>query len=314
MVYYNRKNKLLSNYVFFHLHEYMEDEIGNDVLFKYMLFDVALYLSSGVMFHFWLNFNFWYSCFMLLPLMFIEHCFAFMYFYLYPKYRSKSKKIETIEKNIEKLASKKEYWDDKNSYESVFSYDDIRALTLYYKWCLECEQEYLRDVIAEKEFKKSNAEENATKKDNRIIQLENILNEINCFVNNENINSLVCIGDAINELLDTIKQKPIGIRLISNNLFVYFDELKYILEKYITLNDENKEKYNLTIAEIAERLTSNIKEICNSIEKLETDDIEVSMNVLLSELKNVKNLEISNTAAQLINVENDIMNEMEDKK
>ena len=312
MVYYDRDNKLTSSQVFFHFHEYIEDFVANDVLFRYMIFDILYYIAVGFSMFMFVNIGFWWKILLLLPIMVLEHCVAFVYFYLYPKHRSKNQNTSAIEMFIDKIESRVSYWDNKDSYDSVFSWTEIDNLTRYYRnWAKE-EREYLRRVEKEQRKKKNQipAETNTTQ-DVRVVKLQNYRQEITYYVENHNISSISCVGDAIDNLLGAVNQKSAGVKLISNNLFVYFNELKYILEKYITLNNENKEKYNITITEIAERLSANIEEICDNIEKFETDDIEVSMSVLLKELKESKNLEITDTQTQLLNVENDIFNEVQ---
>lgn len=304
------ENNMTPVQVFFNLHNYIEDEMPDSVIWGYMWYDIIYYIIVALLGFLYLDFNFWNGLLFLLPLLFVEHCIAYLYFYLYPRYLSKTRDIKKIEDRIKKLRQKEKYWDDKDSYDSFFDSSTIYSIRRYYSICQNSEKDYLNEIKKElaKEQEVLKTQNIETTRDTRIAKLETYKKLVETYISEHNISDIECIDASIEKLLDTVNHKPAGVKLISNNLFVYFNELKYILDKFITLNQENKEKYQENIIEIAKSLTSNIEEICDNIEKFETDDIEVSMKILLQELKDTKNLKISDTTTQLINVENEIFN------
>ena len=75
-----------------------------------------------------------------------------------------------------------------------------------------------------------------------------------------------------------------GYSLISSNLYLYLDELQNILNKWGELSEEQKQKYESDVKKISVALSKNIDELNSRISKLETEDLEVSISVLLKEL------------------------------
>ena len=89
---------------------------------------------------------------------------------------------------------------------------------------------------------------------------------------------------SMNTLIATLDKKPMGYGLIPNTLYIYLDELQNILERLIGLEDEKRERYIKDIEKISTALSENIETLIDRITKLETEDIEVSITVLLNEL------------------------------
>ena len=174
MVYYDRDNQLTSGQVFFNFHSYIEDTVADDVLFGYMLFDIFYYIAVGFSMFLFVDIGFWWKMLLLLPIMFLDHCIAFVYFYLYPKHRSKNKNPATIEIFIDKIESRVSYWDNKDSYDSVFNWSQIDALTRYYRRWAKEEREYLREIEKEQREKKIETPiDTALQQDVRITKLQN---------------------------------------------------------------------------------------------------------------------------------------------
>lgn len=311
MIYYRRNNTDTARSVFFNLHEYIDNRMPDSVYMGYVICCIIYYVIAGGISAFMFGFEF-YGCLCFIPFMIIEHCISYLFFYAFPKQQSKTRDIDTIQKRIEKLQTKEKVWDNKNPFDSVYDSQTIRSVKLYYRNCKELEMMYLNDVkVSLEKEKQKETPKNENKKDVRVTKLENYEKKINKYIEEDGIADIECISDAIKKLFIAINHKPTGIKLISNNLFVYFNELEYILDKYITLNQENKLKYQKDIIEIAENLTTNIKKVCEDIEKIETNDIEVSIKILLQELKAPENLTISDTTVELINLENNIFNKGE---
>lgn len=92
------------------------------------------------------------------------------------------------------------------------------------------------------------------------------------------------IISSLTQLVKKLKEKPFALQLVPNTLYIYLDELQNVLNKLQTLSEEKKQGYLKDIEKISNALSENISDLNNRIDKFETEDIEVSLNVLLSEL------------------------------
>ena len=104
------------------------------------------------------------------------------------------------------------------------------------------------------------------------------------YLNSKNLKILTPIVNSLNELIEMLNKKPAAISLVSNNLYLYLDELQKVLTKLEPLTEEQKSRYYKMISEISSALAKNIQDLSKRIDKIETEDIEVSLNVLYSEL------------------------------
>ena len=75
-------------------------------------------------------------------------------------------------------------------------------------------------------------------------------------------------------------------------MYAYLDELQNILNKWVDLDDAQKKIYEEDIIKISTAIGNFITSLNNRIVRLETEDIEVGISVLLSELE--ENLEEEN--------------------
>lgn len=99
-----------------------------------------------------------------------------------------------------------------------------------------------------------------------------------------NMDFLISVTKSITTLIDTLNKKPMGYTLVSSALYIYLDELQNILNKWVELNDQQKKTYAKDIGKISEALSQEINRLIDRITKLETEDIEVGIAVLLKEL------------------------------
>ena len=72
--------------------------------------------------------------------------------------------------------------------------------------------------------------------------------------------------------------------MISDMLYIYMDELLKIVAQLKDLDSDQVEKYMPDVQKISKYLSQHVNEIEDRIIKLETDDIEVGIAVLLKEL------------------------------
>lgn len=137
-------------------------------------------------------------------------------------------------------------------------------------------------VIKEEEIKTD--ERHSKDYSNKTEYFSSIVDKLNYFKNNYEITALTQVLQAINELNNTLEKKPMGYSLIPGTLYAYLDELQNILNKWIELDEKQKSAYEQDIVKIANALGKNINRLNERINRLETEDIEVGIAVLLSEL------------------------------
>ena len=116
--------------------------------------------------------------------------------------------------------------------------------------------------------------------------------KIEYFAKTHKVKFLNDVIGSLNILNDTLAQKPIGYTLIPGTMYAYLDELQNILNKWVDLDDAQKKIYEDDIIKISTAIGNFITSLNNRIVRLETEDIEVGISVLLSELE--ENLEEEN--------------------
>lgn len=89
---------------------------------------------------------------------------------------------------------------------------------------------------------------------------------------------------SLKDLIKILEEKPIGYSMISAKTYLYIDETLKILEQLINMDEDLKERYLDKISQISNELSRTVDELIERIERLEVEDIEVSMAVLLNEL------------------------------
>ena len=89
---------------------------------------------------------------------------------------------------------------------------------------------------------------------------------------------------SLKDLIKILEEKPIGYSMISAKTYLYIDETLKILEQLVNMDDDLKERYLDKISQISNELSRTVNELIERIERLEVEDIEVSMTVLLNEL------------------------------
>ena len=88
----------------------------------------------------------------------------------------------------------------------------------------------------------------------------------------------------VKELVELLDKKPMGYEMIPHNLYLHLDELLVVLNKYTELDNEQKKNYISDIKKVSEYLKRNIEQLEKRISALETEDIEISLSVLLKDL------------------------------
>ena len=230
-------------------------------------------------------------------------CFADQMLYVtIPYKRNQNMSLDEVQKRLDKLKEKKEKLSNE--------LDEFRAKECkgcryyYYNSCTECrsvkiavnelrtlsafieqEEEFLKkefEKIKEKEVEGNNkkSKDYSDKKQ----YLIDIRDKLKYYKTKKDMEFLAPVLKSVKTLISTLDKKPMGYSLISNTLYIYLDELQSILEKIGTLEEVKKNKYISDIEKISIALSENIDSLINRITKLETEDLEVSITVLLNEL------------------------------
>jgi Rad3-related DNA helicase len=108
--------------------------------------------------------------------------------------------------------------------------------------------------------------------------------KIDYFVANHNFTFLKPVEDSIDRLVELLKMKPDGYRLIPRTLYLYIDELQKVLSKLTGLQTLQMGEYMEDLMTVSSALSKSVDRTITNIEKLDTDDIEVSLSVLINEL------------------------------
>lgn len=103
---------------------------------------------------------------------------------------------------------------------------------------------------------------------------------------------LTPVSKSLKNLITLLEAKPIGLTFVPNTVYIYLDELQTISAKLEGLDKEQQERYADKFGKVAKALSENIEDINRRIDNYETEDIEVGLNVLFSEL--VKDTEDDN--------------------
>lgn len=155
-----------------------------------------------------------------------------------------------------------------------------------YNAFIKDEKKYIEEELKKLEAKKAEEEVNKQSKDftDKKEYLASASLRIKVLIENDNMDFLSQTYEAIEDLRGTLERKPIGYTMISDMLYIYMDELLKIVAQLKDLDSDQVEKYMPDVQKISKYLSQHVNEIEDRIIKLETDDIEVGIAVLLKEL------------------------------
>ena len=217
------------------------------------------------------------------------------------------KYVESLEKKLKKYEPKyqkclSEYC--RNCRHSYYQNDSCYH-PRYLKCSIVTKYEYTKNLYVEEKKAldkrlKEIEEENLKKEkkissdfQNKLDYFDTLKKRYTYFVETENMTYLEKIINELSLLVDNLNNKPEALKIIPNTLYIYLDELQTIVDKIISLPEEKKNEYVKDIEKISNALSENIKYTTKRILNYQVEDIEVGINVLLSELikENEKNEE-----------------------
>ncbi len=159
-----------------------------------------------------------------------------------------------------------------------------------YNTFIKEEKKYIDEELKKIEVKKAESEVNKQSKDfaDKKEYLQSASLRIKVLIENDKMDFLKPTYDAVEDLRTTLDKKPIGYTMVSDMLYIYMDELLKIVARLGELEEEQVNKYMPDVQKISQYLSRHVNEIEDRIIKLETDDIEVGIAVLLKELSDDK--------------------------
>ena len=114
---------------------------------------------------------------------------------------------------------------------------------------------------------------------------EDVRDRLKYFIDKQKVEYLKPVYKSIKKLIDILNEKEVGFTIISSSFYIYLDELQGILEKFFSLNDKQKSEYTKKIEKLSILIEDHINSLIKRIEKLDVEDLEVNIDVLLQELE-----------------------------
>ena len=120
--------------------------------------------------------------------------------------------------------------------------------------------------------------------DDKITYLSDIERKLKYYCSNSGGEYLMPIIKVLEDLMLILNEKPSCISLIPSSTYVYLDEVIAIHNRVIQLDAQRAKQYNSDMNIVVSKLSNNINNLVQRIERMETEDINVSIAVLLQEL------------------------------
>lgn len=221
----------------------------------------------------------------------LQYLFFIQLPYMMQRGNSLDGEMEQAKKNIKKLNNLKDEKEKnlKNTKNEVKIYRIKRDIEKIEKF-IKMESNHLdRVILCEKHthFSESYKENNNCK----IQDIENHFFFIRKRILNSKTNQYICLiplKNSLNKLIKVVNEKPASVQLLENKIFIYLNELQNLIIKYEQLTDKNKVNYAEKINYITSYITAYVDEFEERIDKSNMRDIDIGINVLLSELNQYK--------------------------
>ena len=304
MIVWNRENK----------HKFMSVKEREEFLQMHMdcrkekilsIINIAINIAVPIAIFFLFGFNLIAFAISFILLDIVLNLFEQFTFVTFPYLRSKTLSTNSIKHRIEKIENKVKKIEERirklrkrycNVCDYTYSYmrEDytscklMKALyqrKLIYMVAIEREKGFL-DAQEEEQTKKEIISDERKSKDfdNKIEYLSATKKKIGYFIKNKELTCLSPINESLKKLIKILKTKPNGINFVPSSTYLYLDELQKILEKMTSMDKEKQDKYLSDIQKISDAMSNNLQLLIDKIDKVETEDIDVSITVLLQEL------------------------------
>lgn len=251
------------------------------MLYYHYVFSVALNWALAVFLLFYLHIDF------------VLYCLGFILFDVvmcYLDYKCFKKDIQREsdpirEQNIvKKLEDSYDY-----AYELTVNnvdkdtYDTEVAFNYFYDCLLE-EKSYLKGLVEKVEQEEAKVNTKLSKDyEDKLDYFTSVYNRIK--VLEKDFVCLKQLTSTLQELTELLKEKPEGVVELPKVIYIYLDEVQKVTTQMIGLDEDDKSKYDEQFSMISQLLAEKVDTYIERIRKCEINDIEVSLNVLLSELQ-----------------------------
>ena len=105
------------------------------------------------------------------------------------------------------------------------------------------------------------------------------------FIKNHNFTFLKPIIDSTERLMNLLVKKPEGYDLVPSTIYLYMDELQKIMSKVAGMETLQMGAYMEDLMTVSNALSKIVDRTVSRIEQLDTNDVEISLSVLINELK-----------------------------
>lgn len=119
---------------------------------------------------------------------------------------------------------------------------------------------------------------------NKLEYITSVRNKLKLYKRNDELHMLGDVESSLGRLEKILNRRKKSISNVPSNMWIYLDELLDILESWEDLDSKAKSDYVDGIGKISEVLSENIDSVEERIRTAETQNIEVSIKVLLDEL------------------------------
>jgi hypothetical protein len=122
----------------------------------------------------------------------------------------------------------------------------------------------------------------------KIEYLTNLQEKIKYLNKTFKLDELKDMSKSLKQLINVLTEKPVGLDLVHESFYLYLDEVNSVLQKMSGLDKDARELYISRLSDVVVLLHNEIDNLSARIQKVETNDIEISLNVLLRELSDNK--------------------------
>ena len=211
------------------------------------------------------------------------------YFFCYflPYQKTKRLSLDGVQKRIDKMHRRIEYLEKEKDICDYYSEEYHRCTREISKLSdfIEIEEDYL--AKEQKKIEKENVEKDARNSKDFENKQEYFLRcseKLRYYVQEQNINVLQPVLSSVLKLKNTLNNKPSAIDIVPNTLYIYLDEILNVANSLMSLDNEHRQKYMENIEKVSVGIQATIVNLIERINRLETNEIEVSLNVLMQEL------------------------------
>ena len=268
--------------------EYLASIVASPATYKFV-YSLNIFLNVVLFFavFYFFRFNLMAYAVAFILLDFVLSIVDYLTFTYFPYHHPATTEVEAAQKRVKKMLRKHAWLQEKRD---SLQYGGWRYeyYSREHKWLtntIEMEEHFVNQEL--EKIKKQEAKENTrrskdyTDKQDYFLALQDKLYYL---IQDDGYVFLTSVLNNIKTLLSVLETKPIGYELIPHKLYLHLDELLLVVEKFSGLDEDLKQDYIKDIEKISKYLSQSVENISDRITEMETENIEVSIAVLLREL------------------------------